>query len=183
MQRQRWERARERLVDAYAAGVLELPALQARCAALDARLAALREEETRWAAQCAQQQTLEVVQGHLAQFAALVRTRLGSLSWSERQWVIRQVVDRIEVTPETIEVVFRLRPPRGPESVPPAESSGGENTSGGSDTGTPDVEAQQQQPHISEMICHLHSYRLGVLYPDPAQPVDIRNFHDFRPIL
>ncbi|MFL5288046.1 MAG: recombinase family protein [Rhodopila sp.] len=102
-----------RLIDSYAAGVIERDEFEPRIGGLKARVAGLQEQQ-RAAAEAAQaERELTLVIGQVEDFAARVRHSLDSLDWLNTREIIRTLVRRVEIDTEHVEVVFRVPPPAG----------------------------------------------------------------------
>ena len=102
-----------RLIDSYAAGVIERDEFEPRISGLKARVAGLQEQQ-RAAAEAAQaERELTLVIGQVEDFAARVRHSLDSLDWLNTREIIRTLVRRVEIDTEHVEVVFRVPPPAG----------------------------------------------------------------------
>jgi site-specific DNA recombinase len=102
-----------RLIDSYAAGVIDRSEFEPRVAGLKVRVAQLQEQQ-RVAAEAAEaERELTLVIGQLEDFAAKVRHSLDDLDWLGTREVIRALVRRIEIDSDHVTVVFRVPPPTG----------------------------------------------------------------------
>jgi site-specific DNA recombinase len=102
-----------RLIDSYAAGVIERDEFEPRISGLKARVAGLQEQQ-RAAAEAAQaERELTLVIGQVEDFAARVGHSLDSLDWLNTREIIRTLVRQVEIDTEHVEVVFRVPPPAG----------------------------------------------------------------------
>jgi site-specific DNA recombinase len=102
-----------RLIDSYAAGVIDRAEFEPRIGGLKARAAQLRERQRAAAEAAAAERELTLVIGRLEDFAAKVRDGLDTLDWHARQEVTRSLVRRVEIDGEQVEIVFRVPPPSG----------------------------------------------------------------------
>lgn len=110
------QKERQRLVDAYQAGVLQLPELEPRMATLRLRqeqaeleLAQLEELEKQTSAD-------QDLLGRVGVLAARVRERVDSLSFHERQALLRDVIEKIDATPYAVTIRYRI--PLPPSTLP-----------------------------------------------------------------
>jgi site-specific DNA recombinase len=111
-------RAIGRLIDSYAEGLIEKPEFEPRIADLRRRAARLEAEVN--AQQAAEQQvrSLQRVIGQLDLFAAMVHDRLADADWSTKRDIICTLVKRIEVTADSVRIVFRVEPGSSAPSEP-----------------------------------------------------------------
>ena len=98
----------ERLIDAYTEDLIEksefeprLRGMRERLKVLEAQFKTLQDEE-------ALTNELKLVIGRVEEFAAKVAEGLETLSWIDKREVIRTLVKRVEVHPESIKVIFRI---------------------------------------------------------------------------
>jgi len=102
------KRQRERLLDAYQSGALDLQDLQPRKTAIDDRLAAVEEEQTElrsWASR------REVARHQIAGVKAVVerlRDRLQDATFEVKQAILRIVVDKVVATGQWLEIHLAL---------------------------------------------------------------------------
>jgi site-specific DNA recombinase len=101
-----------RLIDSYAAGVIDRPEFEPRVAGLKARVSRLQEQRQAATEAAAAERELTLVIGRLEDFAAKVRRGLDDLDWSGMRDLIRALVRRVEIDGTRVEVVFRV-PPSG----------------------------------------------------------------------
>jgi site-specific DNA recombinase len=99
-----------RLIDSYAAGLIDKQEFEPRIGRLKERVTALDRQlhEAREAA--AQQRDLRLVIGHLEGFAAAVTQHLEQLDWAGRRAVVRALVKQLEIDHDEVRVVFRIGP-------------------------------------------------------------------------
>jgi len=115
-QRAALQRGIGRLIDSYAAGVIDRFEFEPRIAGLKARVSRLQEQQQAAADAANAERELTLVIGQIEEFAAKVRHGLDDLDWLSTREIIRTLVRRIEIDGDQIELVFR---------VPPPTSSGG----------------------------------------------------------
>ncbi|MBI4543578.1 MAG: recombinase family protein, partial [Gemmatimonadetes bacterium] len=110
---------RERLLDAYQGGAIEL-------AELDRRLAGIRLREEQWHTEAvrvdqlqqeaaAEQQLLQ----RLDLLATRMRHRMDVMAFGERQALLREVLEAVETTPYEVTIYYRIPlppPPSGPDA-------------------------------------------------------------------
>ena len=106
-----------RLVDAYQDGLIDKSEFEPRMRKAKERLSKLQTEADKQADHDAQQKELKWVIGQLQEFAAKIGTGLGELDWVKRREIIRILIKHIEVSQETVKVVYRINP--GPFVQPP----------------------------------------------------------------
>jgi len=107
---QKVKRAIGRLIDAYEDGLLSKTEFDPRIRGAKERLAKLETEEKAAAQQASQEQELRLVMGRLEDFANQVYDRLQEPDWMTRREIIRALVKRIEIGPETIRVIYKVAP-------------------------------------------------------------------------
>ena len=107
---QKVKRAIGRLIDAYEEGLLSKTEFDPRIRGAKERLAKLEAEAKAAAQQASQEQELRLVMGRLEDFANQVYDRLQEPDWMTRREIIRALVKRIEIGPETIRVIYKVAP-------------------------------------------------------------------------
>jgi site-specific DNA recombinase len=115
------ERALQRLVDAYEAGVLALDELKSRSDSVRKRIDRAREELATLEQLSEGAHELRSVVNKLEDFAKRVRNGLHRMPWTDRQKLVRTLVARIEINRDDVTIVYRLPGPRtktGDRSVP-----------------------------------------------------------------
>lgn len=127
------QRALQRLLDAYEAGLLELSELKDRSERVRVRLHNAQEQLGK--AELALLQTVELheVVASVSMFAAQVQTRLTDADWPMRQRLIRTLVARVEIDEEGATVVYRAPGPRG-GSTPATGTDGSDDGEGSSES-------------------------------------------------
>ncbi len=114
-----------RLIDGYAEGVIERDEFRPRIAGLRERLSRAQAQRQALAEAAEAERGLALVVGRVEDFAAKVHRGLDELDWPGTRALIRDLVRRIEIDGEAIEVVFRVPPlmpgdnPGGPGSSSP----------------------------------------------------------------
>ena len=111
-------RERQRLLDAYQAGALELPELQQRQAALRLREQQWEGELEQLQAASRQKQTERHLVQSLQDLAARLRRRLGELSFEERQRLLRELLEAVEVDLGAVVLHWRIPLPAPPAPGP-----------------------------------------------------------------
>lgn len=94
----------QRLIDAYAAGVIELSELAERRQRLEERLLCLRQERAELAEQQRQQIREQDVLQSLATFRRAVGKGLEGLTFAERQQLVRLLVEEVEVKGSEVQI-------------------------------------------------------------------------------
>ena len=107
-----------RLIDSYAAGVIDRSEFEPRIAGLRSRVAQLQDQRRAAAEAAEAERELTLIMGQLEDFATRVRHSLDALDWIGTREVIRAIVRRIEIDRDHIEVVFRVPPPANDTSPP-----------------------------------------------------------------
>ena len=114
-----------RLIDSYAAGVIDRSEFEPRVAGLKTRVAQLQQRQQDATEAADAERELILVTSQLEDFASKVRAGLDTLNWLGTRDIIRTLVRRIEIDGDDIEVVFRVPPPSG--SAPPPPGPAGSN--------------------------------------------------------
>jgi site-specific DNA recombinase len=99
-----------RLIDLYSDGMLEKQELEPRLQAAKERLGRLEAEAQTLAAQDAQRAELRLALTRLQDFADQVKGGLKRADWATRRDVIRAVVKRVEISDQTVRIVYRVAP-------------------------------------------------------------------------
>jgi site-specific DNA recombinase len=105
-----------RLIDSYAEGLLEKHEFEPRITRLRQRLTHLDEQRQQLADEAALQTALQLIIGHLEDFAAKVHKGLEEADWTHQRELIRTLVKRVEVAHDQVHVVFRVEPRPGDRS-------------------------------------------------------------------
>ncbi len=109
------QKERQRLVDAYQAGTLELPELEPRLAALRLRQEQAEVELHRLSELNRQNAAEQDLLERLDLLAARVRGEIDTLTFKERQGLLREVIQKIDAAPYAVTLRYRI-----PLPVPPA---------------------------------------------------------------
>lgn len=118
------QRGISRLIDSYAAGVIERSEFEPRVAGLKTRVAQLQQRQQDATEAADAERELILVTSQLEDFATKVRAGLDTLDWLGTRDIIRTLVRRIEIDGDDIEVVFRAPPPSGSAPPPPGAAGG-----------------------------------------------------------
>ena len=113
-----------RLIDSYAAGVIDRSEFEPRVAGLKTRVAQLQQRQQDATEAADAERELILVTSQLEDFATKVRAGLDTLDWLGTRDIIRTLVRRIEIDGDDIEVVFRVPPPSGSAPPPPGAAGG-----------------------------------------------------------
>ena len=97
-----------RLIDSYAEGLLEKHEFEPRITRLRQRLTQLEEQRQQLIDVTALQTEIRLIVGRLEDFAAKIDAGLEDSDWLSKREMIRALVKRVEVTPERVNVVFRV---------------------------------------------------------------------------
>jgi len=106
-----------RLIDSYAEGLIDRSEFEPRITRLRQRLTALEDQAQQLQDEAALQSELQLIIGHLEDFAAQVHDGLETADWTSKRELIRALVKRIEVTHTEVNVVFRVD--QRPSEPPP----------------------------------------------------------------
>lgn len=104
------EQSIARLIDAYEDGLLGKDELQPRLNRAQERLKTLREESQTLRQQQAEHHELRLVIGDLEEFSRLVEHGLKNPDKETRRNIIKALVKRIEIGPDSIRIVYRITP-------------------------------------------------------------------------
>jgi hypothetical protein len=97
-----------RLIDSYAEGLLEKHEFEPRITRLRQRLTQLEEQRQQLIDVAALQTEIRLIVGRLEDFAAKIDAGLEDSDWLSKREMIRALVKRVEVTPDRVNVVFRV---------------------------------------------------------------------------
>jgi site-specific DNA recombinase len=110
-----------RLIDAYAEGYLEKAEFESRVTHLRERQQALEHQIEQIDNEALSRTELQLVVGHLEDFAAKVTVSMDDMGFLTQRDLIRTLVKRVEIDREHVHVVFRVAPstnePGGAESL------------------------------------------------------------------
>jgi len=107
---QKLKRGIARLIDAYEDGLLTKEEFEPRLRDAKGRLEKLEAEIQVVVDQAAAERELRLVIGQFEEFAQRVSDGLHEGDWPTRREVIRALVKRIEIGPETVRVIYRVAP-------------------------------------------------------------------------
>ena len=99
-----------RLIDSYAEGFIEKQEFEPRIKRLRQRLTELEDQDRHLRTELTQQAELRLVITQLEDFALKVKDGLAEADWLTKRDLIRTLVQRVEIGPETVNVVFRVIP-------------------------------------------------------------------------
>ena len=99
-----------RLIDSYAEGFIEKQEFEPRIKRLRQRLTELEDQDRQLRTELTQQAELRLVITQLEDFALKVKDGLAEADWLTKRDLIRTLVQRVEIGPETVNVVFRVIP-------------------------------------------------------------------------
>jgi site-specific DNA recombinase len=105
------QRTIQRLIDAYAEGLLDKSEWEPRLQRAREQLTRLEAEARQQADREAEQRELKLLVGRWQDFADQVQSGLDTLGWEQQREVIRTVVKRIEVGAAAIRLVYRVNLP------------------------------------------------------------------------
>jgi site-specific DNA recombinase len=108
-----------RVVQHYAAGVIDCADFEPRVTGLKTRVAQIQERQKDAAETADARRELSLVTNPLEDFATKVRAGLNTLNWLGTRDIIRTLVGRIEIDGDDIEVAFRVPPPGGSAPLRP----------------------------------------------------------------
>jgi site-specific DNA recombinase len=101
-------RQRERLLDAYQAGALDLKDFQPRKTAIEDRIGAVQEEQTKLQSLAARQKLAKRQVVEAEDFVTKLRSRLHNPDFETRQAILRLILDRVVVTGHRLEIHLAL---------------------------------------------------------------------------
>jgi site-specific DNA recombinase len=105
------ERSVNRLIDAYADGVLDRCEFDPRLQRARKRTTKLKEQLADLETESREQATLREALSCLDDFTASVGRRLDSADWTMRREILRTLIDRVLVEPDQIRIVYRINFP------------------------------------------------------------------------
>jgi site-specific DNA recombinase len=104
----------DRLIDGYAAGMIDKAEFEPRISGLKLRMSQLQKQRQTAIDVANTERELALVVSRLEDFSAKVRQGLDRLDWPRMREIIHTVVRRIEIDHDSVEVVFRVPPLDGP---------------------------------------------------------------------
>jgi site-specific DNA recombinase len=99
-----------RLIDSYTEGFIEKQEFEPRIKRLRQRMAQLEDRDHLLRTELARQAELRLVITQLEDFAAKVKDGLAEADWLTKRDLIRTLVERVEIGPENVNIVFRVIP-------------------------------------------------------------------------
>lgn len=105
------ERSVNRLLDAFADGVLNRTELEPRLRRARDRVAKLQQDRTAFETDSREQAALRSALACLDEFTTSIGSHLESADWSLRREILRTLIDRVVIEPEQIRVVYRVNFP------------------------------------------------------------------------
>ena len=100
----------ERMIDAYADGLLTKEEFELRIKKAKQRLAMLEQEQKDQADEQLQRANLKVIIGCMQEFADKIQNGLIGLDWDAKRKIICAIVKQIEVDEEEVHIVYRVGP-------------------------------------------------------------------------
>ena len=97
-----------RLIDTYTEGFIDKDEFEPRIKRLRQRQSDLEEKLQQLNQEVNQQQNLRLIISQLEDFAAKVTDGLASADWNAKRELIRTLVQRVEITQDDVNVVFRI---------------------------------------------------------------------------
>src|SRR5436190_1284086 len=107
----------QRLLDAYLAGVVELPELQHNRQELDRRRATLQAQQRQLDATAKQRLELAAIAGGIEAFCQTIRHGLAAATFAQRRQLAELLIDRVIVTDDQVEIRYVL--PTSPDGPHP----------------------------------------------------------------
>ena len=135
-------RGKDRLIDSYAAGLIDKAEFEPRIAGLKRRMTQLQEQQQAAIEAANAERELSLVISRLEDFSTKVSQGLHHLDWHGKRQIIQTVVRRIEIDHDTVEIVFR---------VPHSGGSSG----GGAPEGGPQPPSQAILQHCTDGYARL----------------------------
>ena len=107
-QEQAAQRTVNRLIDAFADGVLQKPEFEPRLAMARDRVERIQQELAQLDARDAEQTQLRQALACLDEFSAHIRGGLDQCDWTTRREIIRMLAERVRVESDQIRIVYRI---------------------------------------------------------------------------
>src|SRR5215207_8648550 len=107
------ERQRERLLDAYLGGVLELAEFERKRKELEGRTDALLAQERQQEASARERTELAAIADSIAEFCERLRAGLADATFEQKRRLVELLIDRVIVTDEEVEIRYVV--PTSPE--------------------------------------------------------------------
>jgi site-specific DNA recombinase len=147
-----------RLIDLYQASLIDMTELQRRAATTTARQREITGKRTSLAAQRAELAKGNQLRRGVERFAARVRAVIDNLDHSQKQQLVRLLIDSVQVTGWHVKIQLHIALPRPPGDGRP-------------DTDTPQPDPADGTPQVSteDRLRSLHGHRRRLL-PDETKP-------------
>jgi site-specific DNA recombinase len=107
-QRTKLQHAMERLIDSFTEGLIEKDQFASRMDRTKRRIADLDAKIREDAGDVDQRESLRHATNRLRELATAIGPELAGAGWHRRQEIIRTLVQRVEIGPDTISIVFRV---------------------------------------------------------------------------
>lgn len=107
----------DRLLDGYAGGFIDKAEFEPRITGLKQRMSQLQEQQQVAIAVADTERELSLVISRLKDFSAKITHRLDCLDWHGMREIIHNVVRRVEIDHNDVEVIFRVPPSHGPSGA------------------------------------------------------------------
>ena len=101
----------DRLIDSYAAGIIDKADFEPRVSRLKERIAQLEHQVQQANDQDTVRAELRLIIGQLEDFTSKVKGGLESPDWTTKRDIIRALVKTIRVSQGAVEIVFKVNPP------------------------------------------------------------------------
>ena len=118
-QRQRLQHGIERLIDTLAEGLIDRDQFTSRMERAKTRLADFDAKIASQGADNDRRAPIASAMSHLTDLSSRVRSELKKANWDTKREIIRAVVQRIEIGPTNIAIVFRVPSETGHRRVEP----------------------------------------------------------------
>jgi len=120
---QRVRRGIARLIDGYENGWLEADEFEGRIRRAREHLRKLEAQAKIEAQRDEEVSQLRLVIGRLQEFADKMKRGLEQTDWPSRREIVRALIKRVEITPESVRVVYRVSPSPGVLAASPSQLS------------------------------------------------------------
>jgi site-specific DNA recombinase len=119
-QRRKLQHGLERVIDSFAEGLIDKEQLTPRMTRTKSRIAELDTKISADTGDADHQKRLRFLASRLHELAASVGPHIADADWERRREIIRSLIQRIEIGPKIVTIVFRLSLDcrgSGPESI------------------------------------------------------------------
>jgi site-specific DNA recombinase len=107
-QRLKLQHALERLIDSFTEGLIDKDQFTSRMGRTKSRIAGLDVRIKAYAGDVDASENLRLAANRLRELAAAIGPDLASADWHRRRGIIRTLIQRIDIGPEVIQVIFRV---------------------------------------------------------------------------